>query len=464
MARLPKSSAGPSGPAVTVYVANYNYGRFIEKAIDSVLAQTLKDFEVIVIDDGSTDDSRDIIQRYADKGLVVPVFQKNRGLTVTNNIALRMARGRFIMRLDADDWLDEHALHILAGVLDRSTDVDMVFPDYHLVDKDGGVTDIVRRHDFSEVTLMDQPAHGACTMIRCETLLNLGGYNESLKCQDGYDLWIRFIARHKVQNVNLPLFYYRQHGSSLTRDESRILNTRSKILAEAAERLGGGLNIKAVIPVRGRIFDPHSIALRPLGGKPLIEWTIDAAKAARAISEVIVTTPDPEVAAHIARRYGETVRVVRRDRSLAQLNTFADAAVLIALSHGEEAPPDAVAVLFIESPFRGADKIDAAADVLRVFGTDAVIGVRPENDPIYAHNGSGLQAMRTGRVLRLEAEDLYKRCGDLEIMRYSYLQQRAAGLDPAEMRVGHVIVDEKAALCLRSELDWSIAEHLSNAD
>ena len=124
------SAASPMqrNPRVTIYLTNHNYGRYIAQAIDSVLAQTLQDFELIVIDDGSTDDSRNVIERYASHPRIVTVFQENKGLNVTNNIALRAARGDYIMRLDADDWLDPHALQVMSAMLDRDAPSASCFP------------------------------------------------------------------------------------------------------------------------------------------------------------------------------------------------------------------------------------------------------------------------------------------------------------------------------------------------
>ena len=79
-------------PLVTVYIPSHNYGRFLEQAIQSVLKQTLADFELIIIDDGSTDNSREVIDHYTEHEKVITIFQQNKGLNVTNNIALRAGR------------------------------------------------------------------------------------------------------------------------------------------------------------------------------------------------------------------------------------------------------------------------------------------------------------------------------------------------------------------------------------
>ena len=178
---------------VTVYIVNHNYGRYVEKAIQSVLTQTYQNIEILIFDDGSTDESISVIEAYATNPKITCVFQENRGLLATNNIAISRSTGDYIIRLDADDYFEEHALELLAGYLDRHPEKAMVFPDYFLVDKTGGVVDVVRRHNFDQVTQLDQPAHGACTMTRRSALVTLNGYDEAFRCQDGWDIWLRLI-------------------------------------------------------------------------------------------------------------------------------------------------------------------------------------------------------------------------------------------------------------------------------
>ena len=180
------------GPLVTVYLTNYNYADYIEQSIESVLSQTYKNFELIIIDDGSTDNSRNIISQYIERQNIRVIFQENKGLTATNNIAVRAAQGKYIMRLDADDYLDTNALLVLVNAIEKSDQLALVFPDYYYINADGEVTGQERRLDFQqEVTLLDQPAHGACTLIRRDCLLEVGGYSADVSCQDGWDLWLK---------------------------------------------------------------------------------------------------------------------------------------------------------------------------------------------------------------------------------------------------------------------------------
>ena len=81
----------------------------------------------------------------------------------------------------------------MSSILEKNSKIGLVFPDYYLVNINGEILESVRRHNFKKVKLLDQPAHGACTMVRKENLLDIGGYDEEFNCQDGYYLWLQFI-------------------------------------------------------------------------------------------------------------------------------------------------------------------------------------------------------------------------------------------------------------------------------
>ncbi len=443
-------------PLISVYIANHNYGRFLEQAVESVLRQTQQNFELIIIDDGSTDDSPAILERYANHEKITLIAQHNKGLSVTNNIALKTARGTYIMRLDADDFLDENALQIMSGILESNPDVALVFPDYFHVDEEGNILELVRRHDFDEVELYDQPAHGACTMVRRKCLLAMNGYDETFRCQDGWDIWIRFIERYEVRNVNLPLFFYRQHGTNLTRDERRLLDTRARILARRTAAIGRRLKALAVIPVRGPRLDAASMALEELGGKRVIDWTIDAALEAERTSWVVVTTPDPDIIEHVRARYGDGVGVIHRPPTLARPNTpIADTLIDAVERVGvERSVPELLALLYVECPFRTGQHLDTGVDVLELFGTDTVVAVLPESDDLYQHKGQGMVPLRKNSALRLERDDVFRAVGQMYVARTEFFRETG---HMTGGKVGHIVFDQHAALYLRSNWDLEIA-------
>ena len=146
---------------------------------------------------------------------------------------MKIAKGDYIIRLDADDYFYPGAVKKLINVIHKNKDTALVFPDYDIVDQNNTIIRTVKRHDFkNDVTLFDQPAHGACTLIRKSILDEIGGYDSQFDRQDGYDLWLKIIKKYKVKNINEPLFSYRQHNHNLTKDDSQLLRTRAKIKAK----------------------------------------------------------------------------------------------------------------------------------------------------------------------------------------------------------------------------------------
>ncbi|WP_321417450.1 glycosyltransferase [uncultured Desulfobacter sp.] len=449
-------------PLLTVYITNYNYAKFIKQSIDSVLRQTFKDFELIIIDDGSTDNSRDIILEYENEKNVYTVFQKNQGLNKTNNNALKIANGKYIVRLDADDFLAPQALELMVNELERNPEFVMIFPDYYLVDENGTVLDQVRRHDFKrDVTLMDLPAHGACTVIRTDVLKKIGGYDESFKCQDGYDIWLKIISKYNVNNISLPLFYYRQHGASLTKNEKTILKTRAQIKEKHIKKKNNSSpNVLVIIPVRGASTHPKSISLEKLHKKPLIDWTIDSALESKTVSDILISTPDNAIIEHVKHKYEDNVIVMDRQKELARINTPLEPTVSEAIKYYShiKTKPDLVVLLFIESPFRSAFYIDKAVHTQQIFDTDVVDGIREEDDIFYYHNGDGLRPWNINSGLRLERDNLFRRSGGIHLIQREFFERERNILSG---KIGHITLDQRSAFTIRTEMDWKIAQYLA---
>ena len=118
---------------ITVYITNYNYGKYIDKCIQSILKQTYKNIELIIIDDGSSDNSKENLKKYEKIKKIKIIYQKNKGLNITNNIAIKVSTGRYIIRVDADDWLREDAISSLYKEIKKDKKIAMVFSNYYEV-------------------------------------------------------------------------------------------------------------------------------------------------------------------------------------------------------------------------------------------------------------------------------------------------------------------------------------------
>ena len=445
---------------VTVYITNFNYGKFIKQAIESVLMQTEQSFELIIIDDGSTDNSKEIIEKYKDLKNIRIVYQKNKGLNVTNNIALRAARGKYIVRLDADDYFSPNALELLLEKLESDSMLGMVFPDYFLVDTQGEVLERQKRHDFdNEVKLFDQAAHGACTMIRVQFLREIGGYDESFSCQDGYELWVKFTSKFKVSNINEPLFYYRKHGKNLTSNEDRILDTRATINSKYVKKFNKEIKSVAIIPVRGEGNDIYKL---PFGSHTLLEEKINQALESNFITKVIVTSPDENIKQLINDKYEnlDKVSFFYRDKSKTRINVDLNSTLELIVEKYKNLDFKAITILAIEFPFLKPSKIDDAINTMVLFDADSLISVRNTNKLLFRHNGRGMNPiLGMEKFTKMEREMLYFHSGGISVSTRKNFEKNNKMLSG---KVGHILLDQKSAFEINTEFDMKIATLIKN--
>lgn len=450
-------------PLVSVYITNYNYERFIEQSIQSVLQQSLNDWELIIIDDGSTDNSKEIIERYREDERVTIIYQQNKGLNITNNVAMRVARGKYIMRLDADDYLTPNALERMSEALEGDDSLGLIFPDYYYVDAEGNITGEEKRHNFEEeVSLYDQPAHGACTMIRLSFLKKIGGYNESFTCQDGYDLWLKFITHYSVRNITEPLFYYRRHGTNLTTNEERILETRRAIKKTFLDLHNVKDSCLMIIPARNTRIAGQSIPLYGDSGENLLSRKVNTGLASKTVSVVYVVSEDPEVLQYARQRYSEEprVEVLERPTKLAGPNQTLGATVQLAVDHAEAKGLEFQYVMTAapDFPFVEADILDDAVNTIELFKSDSVLSLRPDTKMYYRHTGHTLEPiLDQEKFTKLEREALYRAAGG--IMASTLESFKKHGKINAGV-MSYVMVDETTAFGIFSEFDFRIFKSL----
>lgn len=448
---------------ISIYITNYNYYNFIEQAIQSVLSQKDVSFELIIIDDGSTDNSKEIIEKYRALENVTIIYQQNKGLNVTNNIALNIASGKYIMRLDADDYLEPDALKTLSSKLEGSPTLGLVFPDYYIVDEAGNILEHHKRHDFrKEVSLYDQAAHGACTMIRTNFLKALGGYNENYKCQDGYELWVKFIHKYEVENVSQPLFNYRQHGSNLTGDENRILGTRAQINADFVSDLNIENSAIAILPIRS--LKDKFINLK-WNETTLLNNKIKQAIQSNAIKKVVLSCPDKDVLAFVDEANKSSDKFYLHLRSLGSADHYKSLdqtveEILLQDEIKQLEKINALVILDITYPLLNTSKINDAINTMLLFRADSLISVRPENGTMYQHDGSGMKSIFQNETInKFERDVIYKHVGGITSSKFDAFQSTKRFING---KVGHIILDKNSAYKIEYKLDLEIAKSIND--
>ncbi|MEQ8476377.1 glycosyltransferase [Fulvivirga sp.] len=451
-------------PLITIYITNYNYEQFLRQSIESVLKQSLQDFDLLIIDDGSTDGSKAIIEEYRENNKVSIIYQQNKGLNITNNVAMRMANGKYIMRLDADDFLEPTALEVMSAVLEADEELGLVFPDYYYVDIDGNKTGEEKGHNFEkEVSLYDQPAHGACTMVRLEFLRDLGGYNESFTCQDGYDLWIKFIMHHKVTNVSQSLFSYRRHGNNLTTNEERILATRQKIKELFVNQHLQTKRTLCIIPVRSAFIGNVNWPLHQVDGKTILHRKVATCVEAKKIDHIIISSADPDILEYAKTTFEgyKQVDVIERPKAFSQANETLRDTIDQALKFAEEkyGEFEAIMTVSLEYPFTKSDIMDDAINTMTLFQSDAVLSVRPDNRMYYQHTGHTLAPiLDQEKFTKLEREALYRGAGGIMLSTKDNFRKNK---NLMKGKISHIVVDQKTAFGVFSNFDFEIFEKMS---
>lgn len=214
-------------PLVSVVMTAYNAQEFLNIAIDSILLQTYKNFEFIIVDDGSTDHSGSIINTYDDKRIKY-IHQKNSGQAAALNKGIGLAKGEYIARMDADDISYPTRLQKQVDFLKGNKNIGMVGAGHDFIDEDSGIFAqayyLDRNQDVKMEFLVRNPfAHGT-VMIRRSVLNDVGGYDANEPIED-YELWWRVAQKYEVANIPEMLLGYRvvptgiSHGGSKQRQQ-----------------------------------------------------------------------------------------------------------------------------------------------------------------------------------------------------------------------------------------------------
>ena len=224
-----------NSPAISVVMTAYNTEKYIKEAIESILNQTFKNFEFIIVDDGSTDNTRLIIEEYAKKdGRIKVIYNEtNLGIVFSSNKAIKIAKGKYIAIMDSDDISKASRLEQQFAFMESNPKVGVCGTNVILINKDGQK---IGYKSFPETDEKCKKAFFFCNpfahntvMLRRECFDEFGYYdNDFLNAQD-LEIYMRFGQKYKLHNLQEYLVYYRIHGqNSLFKNQKRMIKNTLK--------------------------------------------------------------------------------------------------------------------------------------------------------------------------------------------------------------------------------------------
>lgn len=448
-------------PTVSVIVTAHNYGRFLEQCLQSVLTQTFQDFEVIVVNDGSTDNTAEVLAAYAAQPRVKILTLTGVGLAAACNAGIREARGEYIMRLDADDFLDPHALRLEADFLEHHPDVGLVYPDFYTVDEQGrflGYTRVPRVQDGARL-LDDNPLAGGA-MYRRACYDAVGGYNETLRYQEDYDFWLRFAERFPVHGLGLPLLSYRQHAGSMSRNRANRAAARRFVKRQyvTSRRLLEDQNVLIVLPGSwpGDLSRSEELLCRPIGGTSLIGLAVEQAQACAAAVKIAVVTDHPGVRAAAESAGAEVLSSSlpsggsSERPDLLWLRRF-----LHTWSESGRTQPTLLVMASPYCPLRQPERLHESVDTLLIHGCDLVLSVDGESVTPWVVGDSGFKALSV--EMSPGERRMVREAGELLAVRTAWLNEFR---QTDESLVGCVELLYPEWWCVKDEASWQTGRDL----
>jgi glycosyltransferase involved in cell wall biosynthesis len=282
---------------VSVILPVYNQAHTLAESIDSVLRQSYPYLDLIVVNDGSTDQTPQILERYSTHPHITIINQPNRRLPAALNCGFAQARGEFFTWTSGDNLMHPKQIQSLAGYLQATPEVALVYADYALIDDDGqpikdaeavfmrgerGSSTVRPKREPDRLNVGFECVVGPCFMYRRGVQPLIGGYNPALEGSEDYDYWIRIHNFFKVQHIghNHPLYYYRVHQHTMSaRMKPRISRQRRQLMQREQHfqyRLALPLPI-TIDPSSATLFaqvQPNPRALPVLTFKPASETTL----------------------------------------------------------------------------------------------------------------------------------------------------------------------------------------------
>ncbi len=250
-------------PTVSVVMSVYNGKMFLLESINSILSQSFSDFEFIIIDDGSTDGSSELLDSYSHRDRRVRIIhQANCGLSDALNRGASIARGKYIARMDADDISMNDRLSRQVDALEKHPDIGVIGGAIEIIDSRNNIFG-VRRFPTSDHMIRMDLFSGSCAlshptvMMRTEVFMRVGGYRGIVVDAEDYDLWLRIAEHSKLANLKAPVLKYRSHLGQVSVQKFRrqALSTLAAIAAAEVRRSGDFDPLDHAVEIDSSVFE-----------------------------------------------------------------------------------------------------------------------------------------------------------------------------------------------------------------
>jgi len=232
-------------PEISVLLPVYNAELYIKETVESILNQTFSNFEFIIIDDGSTDRSLEILKGFAKKDSRIRLISReNKGVVDTLNEGLELCLADYVARIDSDDIATQERLEVEYKYLKKNLDVVCVGSDFQLIDYKGrqiGSVSLPKKSKEIERALLlgECPIANPSTMFLKKAINLVGGYNKRFFPAEDYALWVALLDIGKIINLDTVLLKYRVHAAQVTQESNEKMTMNTKIVCEEACRKRG---------------------------------------------------------------------------------------------------------------------------------------------------------------------------------------------------------------------------------
>lgn len=212
---------------ISIVLPVYNGAEYLAESIESVIAQTYANWELIIVNDCSTDNSLAIASKYASQDARIKVFSnpQNLKLPKTLNAGFEHATGEYFTWTSDDNKYKPDAFRVMVENLKKNIDVVMVYADYTCIDSNGHETEFVKKPEPKY--LFTGNVIGACFLYTADAAKKIGEYDADLFLAEDYDFWIRLYKMGSILHINKNLYNYRRHGRSLTETKKKYIDEQT---------------------------------------------------------------------------------------------------------------------------------------------------------------------------------------------------------------------------------------------